>query len=215
MKVTKKQVTLTTVVITAALMLGTYAAVKYNATEKEATPVELKKDIPMIKEEPVKEVPKKEKKKPILQQDIRTIAKYIQSRNSRIPSEVAELEAEFIVTVSARNNMNVALINGIIEKESLYDPTSVSKASAKGLMQILKGEVDIDPDKAHNIEYNIQTGITILQEKLKKSNNNLTSSLNSYSGGAKNYASAVYECIGRFTMFRESEDKENAFAMVD
>lgn len=225
MKVTKKQMIVSLAVvlfigiISAALMI----AKKGEIIEKEATPIESKKDVGYIPEKKVEEEkpePKKEispkVKKGILKQEIRTMAKYIKFRNSKIPTEIADLQAEIIVTLSAKNKVNISLINGIIEKESLYDPTSVSKSSAKGLMQILKCDgIDIDPNKAHDLTYNIEKGIAILQEKIKKADGNLTSGLNNYSGGAKDYSTAVYANIGRYTMFKEKEEMDNSLAMVE
>lgn len=175
--------------------------------------IEPKKEIKVeeIKEEKLEKPIKKQKN---LKQEIKVLAKYIKTRNSKIPIEIANLEAEFIVNIADKEGMNISLINGIIEKESLYDPTAVSSKSAKGLTQVLRCDgVEIDQNKIHDIAYNIGKGIEILQEKLKKSDGNLTSGLNKYSGGAGNYASSIYENIGRYTMFKEKED-QNIIAMI-
>jgi soluble lytic murein transglycosylase-like protein len=114
------------------------------------------------------------------------------------------------VEVAKKNKMNYILINGIIEKESLYNPFSVSNASAKGLMQILKEDgVDIDQDKVHDIHYNVETGVKILQSKMKKADGNISKGLSLYSGRANNYHNEIYENIGRYTMYREKELKED------
>jgi hypothetical protein len=219
MKVTKKQ--LAAILIGCSITMVAVLAFNYDRVvskvEKEATSIEVKKEVKVVEE--VKELPmvKPEKKKGILKQEIRTMAKYIKMRNSKIPQEIADLQAEFIVTIADKNKVNVSLVNGIIEKESLYDPTAVSKASARGLLQILRCDgVDIDPNKAHDLEYNIQTGISILQIKLSKTGNDLSSALQAYSGGSKDYARDVYANIGRYSMFREREEiLNNSVAKVD
>lgn len=216
MKVTNKKMILIMAITLVSICVAGYFVRKNQEgnIEKEATTIEEKVEV-KVPDKIIEEV-KPKVKKGILKQEIRTMAKYIKMRNSKIPQEIADLQAEFIVTIAAKNSVNIALINGIIEKESLYDPTAVSKASAKGLMQVLKCDgVDIDQNKVHDLAYNIQTGITILQEKVKKADGNLTSGLTNYSGGAKDYSNAVYANIGRYTMFKEKEEVDNSTAMVE
>jgi len=219
MKVSEKQLGISLVVCSALA----FSFISWNTVsgmsevDKKVTPIETKQEyIPGVKKE---EEPKEDKKVPKdkhLKKEIRMIAKYIKSRNSRIPTEIADLQAEYIVNLADKNKVNVALINGMVEKESLYDPTAVSKASAKGLMQVLKCDgVEIDQDRIHDIAVNIETGIAILQVKIKKADGNLTSGLNNYSGGAKDYSNAVYANIGRYVMFKEKEEMNNSFAMMD
>ncbi len=133
------------------------------------------------------------------------LAEYIKCRNSKVPDELAVLQASIIIDVSAAHEINYVMINGIIEQESIYDPLAVSSAGAKGLMQILKEDgVQIDPGKAHDLRYNIDRGIAILKSKMQKSNDT-NESLIKYSGGKKDYAKEVYSNIGRYTLYRESK----------
>lgn len=137
------------------------------------------------------------------------IAKYIKLRNSRIPVELAEIQSKMIAKKALQYNINPSLIVSIIEKESMYDPTRVSPLSAKGLMQILRCDgVDIDNDAAHDIGYNIETGIKILLKKLELKNWDTTSALTAYSGGAKDYSNSIYEGVGRYSMYRDKEMNE-------
>lgn len=146
--------------------------------------------------------------------EIAIVKAYQMARNSKIPEELAELQAEVIFKTSKSEGIPIELVIGIIEKESLFNPFSVSNAGATGLMQILRApNVEIDMEKRHNIKYGIEIGCTILKGKLEKNKGDLSKALSDYSGGAGDYAEAVYESIGRYVMFR-NRHKDSGISIV-
>lgn len=133
---------------------------------------------------------------------VKSLHDYIKARRSNMPDKFAGIIAESIVSVSERENVPVSLIAGIIETESIWNPMAVSSAGAMGLMQILRGEtVEVDPDQAHNIEYNISTGVAILKGKVDLNDGNLLMALNNYSGNRNGYADDVMRNMGRYLLW--------------
>ena len=127
----------------------------------------------------------------------RTIGKigvYIRARNSRLPRTVVRDTAVAVYSV--------ALLCAIIEKESIWEPTAVSKKNARGLMQVLcQDGVEINPSRVHDIEYNISVGAKIFLAKLHQENGNFYVALQKYSGNARGYADDVLRLMGRFMVF--------------
>lgn len=148
--------------------------------------------------------------------ELKVLARYIVSRNSKVPTEIAELISKIIIDESDRSRLPVELIVAIIEHESLFNPMASSTAGAMGLMQILRGEtITVDKDQAYNIQYNISTGCEILRGKLKIVNGDLPKALTNYSGLAADYSLKVLSCVGRYTMYRHKEKtKEEAIKLV-
>lgn len=159
----------------------------------------------------VVEVPVPVEPEPEIQDPLVTIiAKYQKLRHSRIPIELAAIQAQLIVDVAKEKDIPVALLVGIAETESKFDPLAESKVGASGLTQVLiEDGVIIDHAKKFDIRYNLETGTKILQSKLAKFNDNLPQALKAYSGGDKEYADRVYASVGRFTVFRERQLKES------
>jgi hypothetical protein len=143
----------------------------------------------------------------IVSKDVSLMAKYIKMRNSKIPTEVSVMIAESVKQTSEEFNMSPLLINGIMEMESVYDCYSISSKGARGLMQVLiEDGVEINEKKAFDITYNIRKGAEIFNSKLKKSEGNIRTALFNYAGKKKDYPENVYENIGRYVMFLESEN---------
>lgn len=153
--------------------------------------------------------------------EVEVIRRYQKVRYSKIPTEIADIQAKLIVDTAKKHDLPTELLIGIIEKESHFDPTSESKAdkdgvTAKGLMQI-KGStnVTVDHKRAFDISYNLDTGCNILKDKLTSNKGNMKKSLDAYSGGAKQYSERVYEGIGRYIMFRNKKDSEGEAVEVN
>lgn len=139
--------------------------------------------------------------------DVIALAKYMKLRTSRIPREIAELQATVIVEAARKEQVPLSLVVAIIEKESLFHPFSVSSANASGLMQVLvETGVEIDPDRKYDLTYNVQTGCKILKSKLNKSGGKLTPALAAYSGNAEGYSDDILANVGRWTLYRERQD---------
>ncbi len=139
--------------------------------------------------------------------EIKTLASYMKARNSKMPAELAELQAEIIISVAKAEGLPLELVVGIIETETLFDPFSVSTAGAAGLMQTLVEDgVEIDDSKKFDIRYSVEKGCEILHSKLKKSEGNLQRALAAYSGNAENYSERVYAATGKYTLYRGKKE---------
>lgn len=142
--------------------------------------------------------------------DVIALAKYMKLRTSRIPREIAELQATVIVEAAKKEQVPLSLVVAIIEKESLFHPFSVSSANASGLMQVLvETGVEIDPDRKYDLTYNVSTGCKILKSKLNKSGGKLAPALAAYSGNAEGYGDDILANVGRWTLYRERREGIN------
>jgi soluble lytic murein transglycosylase-like protein len=147
--------------------------------------------------------------------EVKILKEYQKLRNSRIPIEIAKLQAELIVEVAHESGLPVELLVGIISAETAhtFDASAVSGVGAVGLMQILQGqneageEIEISEEKKFDIQYNLQIGCAILKGKLKKTDGNLYRALQMYSGGADRYPERVYEGVGRYVMYRSTVEE--------
>jgi soluble lytic murein transglycosylase-like protein len=87
------------------------------------------------------------------------------------------------------------LLLGIIEVESGFNPTAVSRRGAYGLMQInlavWSKELGIDRSRIFDIEYNIDLGLQILKRYYVKTRQNMTRALHLYNNGYK-YKNTAY-----------------------
>jgi len=102
----------------------------------------------------------------------------------------------------AKNNdiITAKLINAIIKVESNFNHKAVSNKGAIGLMQI-RYSVWKNELKKHNIintkqdlfnkSKNVNAGVFILRQYLKKNNNDLEKALVKYSSNATNYYNKV------------------------
>jgi soluble lytic murein transglycosylase-like protein len=111
----------------------------------------------------------------------------------------ASIIVESVLKASKANDIEPALILGIIKVESNFKPNARNQSGATGLMQVLlpmhnhrfdnpKRAVALAKDPENNIE----VGTEILSEFLNKHNGNTRKALISYSGGATNYYQKVY-----------------------
>ncbi len=140
---------------------------------------------------------------PIINPEIDIVSSYQMKRNSKLPEEVAKLQATLIVDKSVQHKLPTSLVVAIIETESLFDPLSESSVGARGLMQVYQSaKVDIDDSQIFNLGYNLQKGCEILAEKLDKANGDLPKALAAYSGNAKGYTDKIYTGVGRYEMFK-------------
>jgi len=134
---------------------------------------------------------------------IKELSTYIKLRKSNQPKILCNDIAYQIITQSEATNMSVELIVGIVEVESMWNPYSISKAGAKGLMQVLiEDGIEIDPDRVYDIDYNISIGIAIFKSKLEKANGDLSLALKYYVGGDKSYYNSVYRYIGKYYLYK-------------
>jgi len=139
----------------------------------------------------------------VIDPDITLLSRYIKTRKSSTPQEVCDIIAYEIITQCKLNHIADDIVVGIIEIESMWNVYSKSKAGARGLMQILLEDgVEILPEKAYDISYNIKKGIAIFKSKLKKSKGDVTLALKYYVGGDPDYHKAVYKYLGKYTLYK-------------
>lgn len=111
------------------------------------------------------------------------------SQNSKgyiIQSDKAdEMFLDRVITrVSGIFDMDPALIKAVIKAESDFNPTAVSRAGAKGLMQLMpQTAYSLDVKDPFDPEDNIIGGTRYLKYLLNKFDNNLKISLAAYNAG--------------------------------
>lgn len=107
----------------------------------------------------------------------RTVRKSTKRRSSRAFNDI-------IYDKSRKYNIEPSLIRAVIETESGFDPTAVSKRGAKGLMQLMPNTAKslgvYDP---FNPEQNIEGGTKYLKYLLKRFDGDLKLALAAYNAG--------------------------------
>jgi len=139
---------------------------------------------------------------PEIDPEIAQLAKYQKIINRNIPIEIAELQARLMLATAREEDVAIELLVGIAQAESNFNPLATSSAGAAGLMQVLRGKVEIDEKQKYDIQYNLKTACTIFKEKLGQNNGELGQALTDYSGGAKWYVDKIYAGFVRYRMFR-------------
>jgi len=137
----------------------------------------------------------------------RLLFRYITTRYTNTPKEVARIIAKEVVRLAKENELKIELLTGIIEVESNFNPYSLSKSGAVGLMQIMPeiwtGELQLNGKKdLWSIGINIESGVKILKHYLNKNEGNLNKALCDYNGGDKSYSDNVYTAVGRIVIFK-------------
>jgi len=142
------------------------------------------------------------------------VARYIMARYSRLPSTLVRTIAAGIVRSSSTQNVSLALLMGMIETESQYNPMSKSKANARGLMQVRysvwKESLSLKNERQlHDIDDGILAGIFVYKKYLKDEKGDIRKALWKYNGKAADkskYADKVYLNAGRFAIFYSKND---------
>jgi len=144
----------------------------------------------------------------------RDIFLYIDKKFQIIPRTVALDIAEQVLSKSKEHDVSPELIIGIIQVESAFNPMAISKANARGLMQVmpewapkfgLKKVSDL-----HDIDTGIDSGIKVLKIHIDEGKGNITKGLYYYVGKSDSYAGKVYEAMGKFVAFRSTVDDDEA-----
>ena len=145
---------------------------------------------------------------------------YIMARYSKVPRELAALIAQKTNEITDKHDVDFALVVGLMDVESAYNPFAVSKKDARGLMQVMfkywgKQYNIKKASDLHDITLNIETGVKVLKHYIDKNEGSISKALTAYNGGGKDYAKDVFVAIGRFTAYRnntyqkdEPEEKE-------
>ena len=99
--------------------------------------------------------------------------------SGKLPADVAALAQK----EAAAQGVDPALVMAVIAQESGGRQNAVSKAGARGLMQLMPGtarELGVNPDDASE---NVRGGVTYLKQMLKRYNGNQELALMAYNGG--------------------------------
>jgi len=146
----------------------------------------------------------------------RDIFIYIDKRYQLIPKTTSLDIAKQIVIKSRELEISPELVVGIIEVESAFNPSAVSSANARGLMQVMpewasKFGLEKVSD-LHDIDTGIECGIKVLKIHIEEEKGNVTKGLFRYVGGSDAYAGKVYTAIGKFVTYRstipDTEEKQ-------
>ncbi len=149
----------------------------------------------------------------VKERDVVAIVSYIRTYYKRTSTIVAKEIAKHATELSQKRGLALPLIIGIMEVESAFNPVLVSKAIARGLMQVrysvwktklsevlqIKSAFDL-----HEIDKGIEAGIMVFNIYLEQSNNNISEALYLYVGKDRTYATQVYEKMGRFVLYKAS-----------
>ncbi len=126
----------------------------------------------------------------------RRLEPYIEATESRL-----EL-LEHVYQESRRADLPPELVLAVIHTESLFDRFAISRAGARGLMQIMPfwlNEIGRGEDNLFNVETNLRFGCTILRHYIDKERGDIGRALARYNGsrGKRKYPDKVFSRLRR------------------
>lgn len=99
-------------------------------------------------------------------------------------AELIKRYSPIIATASKAHNVDVALVHAVITAESGYNPSAVSRAGARGLMQLMPETAKrFGVQNIHDPTENIHGGVKYLRELLTMFNGNRELAVAAYNAG--------------------------------
>ena len=137
----------------------------------------------------------------------RDIELYIDQKFKVIPKVLCKDIAVNVVKYSKEHDVSPELVIGIIQVESRFNPSAISKKGARGLMQVMPEWVKKfnikDIEDLHDVDTNINAGIKVLKIHIEKDGGgSVKKGLYYYVGKDTSYADTVYNAMGKFVSFR-------------
>jgi soluble lytic murein transglycosylase-like protein len=91
---------------------------------------------------------------------------------------------ELIERAARKHGVDPKLVKSVIKVESNFDPTAVSSAGAKGLMQLMDATAaDLGVHDSFNVAENIEGGVTYLAQQLSRFHGDVRLALAAYNAG--------------------------------
>ena len=92
--------------------------------------------------------------------------------------------ADLIASAAKQYGVDPALISGVIESESSFDPNAVSRAGAKGLMQLMDSTArGLGVTNAFDPTQNVMAGTKLLRQLLERYGGDVSLTLAAYNAG--------------------------------
>jgi soluble lytic murein transglycosylase-like protein len=105
---------------------------------------------------------------------------------SRVPIKTSSFNSEIAAAI-AKNPVDEALVRAIIQAESAYNPFAISKAGARGLMQLMPATgAQYGVSDFYNPTQNIQGGVAYLRFLLDMFDGDITLTAAGYNSGENN-----------------------------
>lgn len=134
-------------------------------------------------------------------------AVWLADMSARMRKYIADEDTrrDFLVTVhyeSTRAGLDPQLVLAVAEVESAFRKYAISKAGARGYLQVMPFWVDLIGEEGHNLfslRTNLRYGCTILRFYLDLERGNLIRALGRYNGslGRSNYPNRVQRALAR------------------
>ncbi len=135
---------------------------------------------------------------------------------------------EMLARAGTEHNLDVDLLASVVKAESDGNARAVSRAGARGLMQLMPGTAaDLGVQDSFQPEQNVRGGSAYLDALLKRYDDNLTKALAAYNAGpeavdkyhgippyreTRAYVARVIHEFNRRVLAREAEEKHAASA---
>jgi hypothetical protein len=140
-----------------------------------------------------------------------TLHTYIRKNYPRVPNVVAKEIAKQTTLICSELGAPFPVIVALMQVESSFQPSAVSKAGALGLMQVMpKIWIDhfdylLEARDLHEIDLGIKAGVEIYLQEYDKTGS-ISEALDKYLGGdSAQYKSKIFNAMGEFTIHMAEE----------